>query len=137
MECWRIREFFLTNKNNYATHQRRRRVFLNLRKQKEERKALCREPKPCRIAYLKENLFDIDNREGEFYFNSHEGYALQSELELHIEKLKSLEPDLFKGTEFMSYIEYGEETWSDQEGYGIEYQSNKWAERFLENFQNV
>lgn len=92
-----------------------------------------------KIGFLKEDIYEFDFR-GLDYEDCEFGYdnlcTLKQKDEMINYFLKSFKVVIQKGTKFNCYIDKQEE-WYDDVNYGIEMKSKEWAEKHLENIQEV
>lgn len=98
--------------------------------------------KPKKVGYLKMNLYsyDVDRRSCSLGFvrESDNGMWLCEKETMNnwIKDFKShFECVLPKGTEFVCYIDGGEESWYDNINYGLEDMRSAWAEQYLTNIK--
>lgn len=99
------------------------------------------ENNPVKVGFLKMDLygFQSDSYESMSFKKSWGNFWLKTEKQKSatIEEFKSrFEKVLEKGAKFVCYMIDGEESWFDDEGYGVENMDNKWANKYLENIQD-
>ena len=108
-------------------------------KKRAEEEAL----KPKKVGYLKEDLYSYENDEGcnlKFYADCESGFWLCNKEQKNkwIEEFsKHFEIALKKGSKFVCYIDDDEDRWYDDHNYGVESMDAEWAQKFLENIENI
>lgn len=95
--------------------------------------------KPQKIAILKHNLYYISNNYTSWLNNPDECFVSKKDINDLIKSIKeNFELTITKGTEFVCFIEKnGQESWYDNENYGVECMSYTWAQEHLVNIKNL
>lgn len=92
--------------------------------------------KPKKEGFLKENLYTVEGIDSWIY---NDWFFSEQEKQKEIENFtNSFNPALKAGTRFICYINSeNEESWYDDEGYGIEAMDADWAEEYLRDIAPI
>ncbi len=94
--------------------------------------------KPKKSGQLKHDLYFVAHNDVGFLRDSRYSFVTQQQIDDLIELIKcNFVLTVPKGTKFICFIEHNNESWYDDEGYGVEEMSKYWANDHLEEFQSL
>ena len=91
--------------------------------------------RPVKKATLKHDLYHIN---GEIRLYDHlEWFSTLEEVNNFIQSYIKNDIDLKKGAVFTCFDDNGNDSWFDDEGFGVEGAGQEWADKHLENIKDV